>query len=161
MYSVDTNIFIDWWERRYPPDIFSSLKACFEALVAEKKIFAPKLVLTEIERVASPELKKWAKTHSSIFVPPDESIQMEAGKIIDTYSIIDPDAQYEEADSFVIALAKSRGFLVVTHETSVKLKSRSKRPPYSERVYIPDVCSDLNIPCIELIELMRQEGWTF
>lgn len=161
VYSVDTNIFIDWWDRLYPPDIFISLKERFEALIHEVKLFAPKLVLTEIERVGSRELKSWAKAHSTIFLPNDESIQSEASKIINGFPIIDPDAQYQEADSFVIALAKSRGFTVVTHETSFKLKTRSKRPPYSERVYIPDVCSKLDIPCIELIELMRREGWTF
>lgn len=159
MYSVDTNVFMDWWERRYPPDIFISLRERFEHLVNEGKIFAPKIVLTEIERVASRELKNWAKARSGIFLPHDESIQLEVGKIIDRFLINDPDSLYEEADPFVIALAKSQGFTVVTHETSVKLKTPSKR--YPERVYIPDVCSRLNIPCIELIEVMRREGWTF
>jgi len=27
--------------------------------------------------------------------------------------------------------------------------------------YIPDVCRDLDIPCINLLGLMRREHWTF
>jgi len=26
MYVIDTNVFLDWWERRYPPDVFPSVQ---------------------------------------------------------------------------------------------------------------------------------------
>ena len=64
--------------------------------------------------------------------------------------------EFEEADAYVIALAQARGGLVVTAETSASQKSKPKRPHY-----IPDVCRDLGIPCINMLGLMRREGWTF
>jgi len=30
MYSFDTNVFMDWWDRRYPPDIFPSVQKAME-----------------------------------------------------------------------------------------------------------------------------------
>jgi hypothetical protein len=34
MYSVDTNIYLDWWVRRYPEDIFPNVRAQIEGLVS-------------------------------------------------------------------------------------------------------------------------------
>ena len=67
----------------------------------------------------------------------------------------DPKAEYEEADAYVIALAKQRGGMVVTQETSAAEKRNPKRTHY-----IPDVCRELGIPRISLLGLMRWEGWT-
>jgi hypothetical protein len=70
--------------------------------------------------------------------------------------MIDPYAIHDEEDRYLIALAKLRGWTVVTHETPAKTK---KRPPRSH--YIPDVCRAEKVPCIELVELMRREKWSF
>jgi hypothetical protein len=67
----------------------------------------------------------------------------------------DPKAEHEEADAYVIALAKQHGGIVVTQETSAAEKRNPKRTHY-----IPDVCRELGIPCISLLGLMRREGWT-
>ncbi|MBN9690072.1 MAG: DUF4411 family protein [Verrucomicrobia bacterium] len=68
----------------------------------------------------------------------------------------DPKAEYEEADAYVIALAKLRGGIVVTQETPAAEKRNPKRTHF-----IPDVCRELGIACISLIGLMRREGWKF
>lgn len=157
MYSFDTNIFLDWWERRYPPDIFPSLQKCMERLSSEDKLYTPEGVWNEIQHVGSTDLKAWAKQNRKIFLPHDQNIQTEANQIQNQFpGLIDPNAIHDEADRYVIALAKNRGFTVVTHETSARTK---KRPPRS--YYIPDVCSELNILCIEFVELMRREKWSF
>ena len=157
MYSFDTNIFLDWWERRYPPDIFPALRTCMERLSYNNKLYAPEGVWNEIQHVGSTDLKAWAKQYRKIFLPHDQNIQTEANQIQTQFpGLIDPNAIHDEADRYVIALAKNRGFTVVTHETSAKTK---KRPPRSH--YIPDVCAVLNVRCIELVELMRDEKWAF
>jgi hypothetical protein len=66
----------------------------------------------------------------------------------------DPKSQFTEADAYVIAIAKLRGGIVVTQETSSSHKVRPKRTHY-----IPDVCSGLGIPCINILGMMRREGW--
>lgn len=68
----------------------------------------------------------------------------------------DPKAEYEEADAYVIALARQRGGIVVTQETAAAEKNRPRRTHF-----IPDVCRELGIPCISLLGLMRKEGWGF
>ena len=68
----------------------------------------------------------------------------------------DPTAEYEEADSYVIALVKLRGGTVLTQETSAAEKNRPHRTHF-----IPDGCRESGIPCIRLLDLMRKEGWTF
>lgn len=157
MYSVDTNIFIDWWERRYPPDVFPSIQKAIESLATSARFVAPERVREEIEASGSKGLKTWAKNNKAIFVPHDTQIQTEANQIQYAYpDLIDTGTPFDEADRWVIALARVKGFTVVTHETSVKVKKRPDR-----KLYIPDVCRSMNIPCIELIELMRREKWSF
>lgn len=60
------------------------------------------------------------------------------------------------ADAYVIALAKARGWMVVSQETSAQEKHRPR-----QSYYIPDVCRDLGIPCVNLLGMMRREKWVF
>lgn len=70
--------------------------------------------------------------------------------------LIDPNARHDEADRYVIALAKLQGWAVVTHETPARSKKHALRTHF-----IPDVCRALAVPCIDLLELMRRESWSF
>jgi hypothetical protein len=161
MYSVDTNIFIDWWERRYPPDVFPSVQKAMEQLAQSSKMVAPERVLEEIDKYTSVSLKGWAKKNKSLFLPHDEDLQTEAQKILYAYpELIDTTTPYDEADRWVIALAKIKGYTVVTHETSFKAKSLSMKKP-DRKMYIPDVCKALGVRCVEFLVLMRAEGWKF
>ena len=56
------------------------------------------------------------------------------------------------ADPFVIALAKVHRCTVVTGERPTGTPNRPN---------IPDVCSDLGIRCIGMLELYREQGWRF
>lgn len=67
---------------------------------------------------------------------------------------MDPKGIHESADAYVIALAKLNGGIVVTQETSVHTKPNTRRSHF-----IPDVCQDLGVPCINLLDLMRRKGW--
>ncbi|MCL4547027.1 MAG: DUF4411 family protein [Bacteroidetes bacterium] len=157
MYSVDTNIFLDWWDRRYPPDLFPSVKKAIEELINQGKFFAPERVLEEIHRVGSNPLKNWAKSHKQIFLPHDVHLQEEANEIQFKYpDLIDNNSPYDEADRWLIALAKLKEWIVITHETSVKNKRRPDR-----NLYIPDVCNSMKIPCKEFLELLRIEKLSF
>jgi len=157
VYSVDTNVFIDWWERRYPPDVFPSVQKAMDLLSRGGQLHAPERVQEEIDASGSKGLKVWAKQNKSIFLPHDPQLQAEAQRIQFAYpDLIDNNSPYDEADRWVIALASIKKYSVVTHETSVRVKRKPER-----KLFIPDVCVALNIPCIELLELMRQQKWTF
>jgi hypothetical protein len=81
MYSIDTNIFLDWSIRRYPEDVFPAVKVEVEKLIAAGRWKAVERVKDEIEHVGSPALKAWAKVRRDQFVRHDAAIMKEAAAI--------------------------------------------------------------------------------
>ena len=157
MYSVDTSALMDWQARFYPTDVFPGLKKQIEKLIKDRRFQAVALVKDEINSVGTPGMKSWAASQSGLFVPVDTEIQAVAKDIQSQYpDLVDVKNLHEQADPYVIALAKQQNWTVVSQETSVD----EKRNPRKQH-YIPDVCRDLGIPCINLLGLMRKEGWTF
>jgi hypothetical protein len=157
MYSVDTNVYLDWWVRRYPEDVFPSVRTHIEALIAHGHWKAVQRVAVEIQHNGSPALKAWAKANPGQFQKHDAALIAEANGISAKFpGLLDPYARHDEADRYVIALAKLNGWAVVTHETPAHSKKHALRTHY-----IPDVCSALNIPCIDLLSVMRHEKWVF
>jgi hypothetical protein len=143
VYSVDTNAFMDWQARYYPTDVFKSLVAHMAGLVQAGRLQAAALVREEIDAVGTPELV------------PTKDLLADALTIQDQFpGLRDPKAEYEEADAYVIALARLRDGIVVTQETPAAEKNRPRRTHF-----IPDVCRELGVPCISLLGLMRREKW--
>jgi hypothetical protein len=157
MYSIDTNIFLDWWVRRYPEDIFPTYRVQVEGLITAGKWQAVERVHDEISHVGTPPLKAWAKAQRGQFIKHDRALILEANNISASYpGLIDPYARHDEADRYVIAFAKLKGWTVVTHETPARSKKSALRTHF-----IPDVCRAVGVPCIDLLELMRREKWSF
>ena len=155
IYSVDSSSLMDWQARYYPSDVFTTLVARVNALISGNRFIAPALVKEEIGVVGTTGLNDWADARSVIFVPTVQLLT-DAQAIQNQFTgLRDPKAEHEEADAYLIALAKRHGGIVVTQETSAAEKRNPKRTHY-----IPDVCRELGIPCISLLGLMRREGWT-
>ena len=147
MYSIDTNIYLDWWVRRYPDDIFPTYCGQVEALIAAGKWNAVERVADEINHVGTAALKTWAKANRVQFIKHDGPLIAESKAITTAYSVLlDPYASHDEADRYVIALAKLKEWTVVTHETPARSKKHALRTHF-----IPDVCRGMNIPYIDLL----------
>src|ERR1700677_2503126 len=143
IYSIDTSSLMDWQGRYYPVDVFTGIVEKVESLIVNGRMIAPALVKEEVEAVGTTELIKWVKSQSEMFVP-TQTILSEALQIQSQFAgLLDPKATHEEADAYVIALAKMRGGIVITSETSASEKNKPKRTHY-----IPDVCRELGIPSI-------------
>lgn len=156
VYSIDTNSLMDWQARFYPTDVFVSLVGRMDGLIASGQLVAAELVYEETGAVGPAGLIEWARNHKGIFVPTADLLT-DALAIQNQFpGLRDPKAEYEEADAYVIALARQRDAIVVTQETSAAEKTRPRRSHF-----IPDVCRELGIPCISLLGMMRKEGWTF
>ena len=156
IYSVDTSSLMDWQARFYPFDVFPGLVDQIEALASKGSVISPAMVHEELKAVGTSELIAWAKAHSKIFIPTPELLK-ETQVIQGQFTgLRDPKSEFEEADAYVIALAKLRGGFVVTQETPASEKRKPARTHY-----IPDVCRELGIPCINLLGLMRREKWKF
>lgn len=147
---------MDWQGRYFPVDVFTGLIGRVEALITAERFIAPALVKEEIGSVGTAGLIEWAENHAGIFIPTSELL-VEAQTIQNQFAgLRDPRAEFEEADAYVIALAKLRNGIVVTQETPAAEKRNPKRTHF-----IPDVCRELGITSISLIGLMRREGWRF
>jgi hypothetical protein len=147
---------MEWQARFYPTDVFSGLIVSIDALIASGRFFAPALVKEEIGAVGTVSLHEWAENHAGIFIPTTE-ILGETLAIQDRFvGLRDPRSAYEEADAYVVALAKMRNGIVVTQETPAAEKRNPKRTHF-----IPDVCRELGVPCVSFLGLMRREGWKF
>ena len=156
LYSVDSSAFMDWQTRFYPIDVFESIVARVDTLIAANRFMAPVLVKEEIGVVGTGDLIAWANAHAEIFVPTGQLL-LEAQTIQNRFpGLRDPKAEFEEADAYVIALAKLRGGIVITQETPAAEKRNPKRSHF-----IPDVCREMGVPCFNLLGLMRRENWTF
>lgn len=155
MYSLDTSFFMDWQARYYPVDVFRSLQDSIERLIATGECVAVSLVREEIDAVGTPDLRSWAKKNSGLFVPLSPDIQGAGARIEARYpDLLDSKSMYQSADAYVIALAQLRGGVVVSQETSAAEKRKATKDHY-----IPDVCRELGVACINLLGLMRREGW--
>ena len=156
IYSVDSSSLMDWQARFYPTDVFTGLVQRVEALIADGRFRAPALVREEIEAVGTAGLIQWVQDQTDVFIPTAE-VLADAQTIQNQFpGLRDPKAEYEEADAYVIALARLRSGIVVTQETSAAEKRNPKRTHF-----IPDVCRELGVPCISLLGLIRREGWSF
>lgn len=156
IYSVDSSSLMEWQGRYYPTDVFAGLVASVDALIAAERILAPALVKDEIGAVGTAGLIEWTEKHAGIFVPTVE-VLAEAQAIQNQFAgLRDPKAEYEEADAYVIALARMRNGIVVTQETPAAEKRNPRRTHF-----IPDVCRELGVTCISFLGLMRREGWRF
>jgi hypothetical protein len=94
---------------------------------------------------------QWVKGREAIVVPIDEQIQEYLVEIMKKYPrLVDTKRNRSGCDPWVIALAKARNLSVVTAE---KVSGSLIKPK------IPDACKDMGLPCIEVIEFFRQQGW--
>lgn len=146
---------MDWQARYYPTDVFTSLIDLIDQLVSENRIASPSLVGEEINAVGTNELIKWADERDEIWIPNADVLESALAIQNRFPGLLDPRAEYEEADAYVIALAQQRDGIVVSSETPAAEKRKPKR-----ELYVPDVCRELGIPCINLIGMMRRERWT-
>ncbi|MGI8602965.1 MAG: DUF4411 family protein [Verrucomicrobiales bacterium] len=112
--SIDTNVLMDWQARYFPTDIFPSMRDYVDGMIVEERWIAPEIVVEELNAVGTAELVAWAKARPLMFVPL-EDVLAEALAIQARFpGLKDPKAEFEEADAYVIALAKLRDGTVVS-----------------------------------------------
>ena len=153
LYSIDTCSLIEAW-RQFPPEFVRSLwEERLPALIGSGHLRATREVRIELERHSS-ELVEWAldEEQAALFVEVDEEIQKVVTEILGSHPrLIDPETLRSGADPFVIGLARCGDATVVTEE---KMSRDSANNPK-----IPDVCAHYDIRCIDIRDLIREEGW--
>lgn len=103
------------------------------------------------------DLANWAREReeAGMFPYPNAAVQREFERVC-TYTMGRyPDNQtrrrfLDRADPWVIAHAIVNGGTVVTHE--------KRNPDVSRKVKIPNVCERFNVNCIDVYQLLRDQG---
>ena len=150
-YCFDTSVFINAWQRDYPPDVFGSLWVKFESMIGNGEIVAPEEVRIELQRKDDLVLE-WAKKRPYMFVPIDISVQNAVLAILKRFPrLVETRKGRSGADPFVIGLAMIGNLTVVTYEKT----SRNLEKPK-----IPDVCKEYDVECISLLSMLRRECWS-
>ena len=151
-YSVDTSALMDGWIRYYPKDVFPRIWDAIDELINQEILIASSEVLRELEKQED-ELTAWALDRKHMFIPIDDDIQVAISEILRDYPrLVDTRRDRSSGDPWVIALARVRNCSVLTGERST---SKLEKPN------IPDVCVDLGIRCVNMLQLFRDQGWVF
>lgn len=149
-FSLDTSGILDAWVRNYPPDVFPTIWSNMDASARNSEIFVIEEVVRELER-KDDDIHKWVRERDAMIVVIDADIQTHLAAIMSKYGrLVDTKKNRSGCDPWVIALAQARGMTVVTGE---KATGNLQKPK------IPDVCNDLGVPCIEILDFFRQQGW--
>ncbi len=150
VYSLDASSLIEA-HHIYPRTNFPSLWDELETLARNDRLKMPELVFDEVK---DEEIKEWyeeKQLKSKIRVAIDLLDQNKAKALIQ--KLVNPDTGESGGDPWVIALAQDLpNGIVVTQEKASRNEDKPK---------IPNVCGDLGIECINLLELIKKEGWEF
>ena len=163
-YSIDScslmAIFSDasWVSK----NINSGLWERIRKMIAEGIIISHAEVLAEIKKDGEKgqELHDWAHANERIFKKHDEDAE---GRIIRSMSakyrtFVNNGGKPSEtyADPWLIAQAKCRRLKIISEE-------RRSGNPDPGKHKLPNVCDDplFNIKCLTLLELTREQKWTF
>ena len=138
----------------YPIETFPSVWTNVSDIAKEKEIISPRAVLKEIE-IRDDQVHNWVKQYIT-FQTLDTAQEVIVSDIMSKYpSLVDINKSTEDADPFVIALAKSKGYIVVTQENRVNLsgpKSKYK---------IPNVCEAYKVEWLRILDLFKEKKWQF
>ena len=152
LYSLDTSALINGRRDLYPPDLFPTLWEKIEGTIAAGAIRSIDVVRDELAR-KDDATKDWAATQADLFLQLEEDIQAATTAVLREHpKMMGKGGGRNAADPFVVGLAIARNGIVVTQET---------RSNNIEKPRIPDVCQELGVRCIPLVEVIRDQGWTF
>lgn len=154
IYIVDTSSWIDL-SHNYPHYNFVGLWSNLENLITNDRIKTPRQVKNEIMAGKDEDLTNWCRRNKSMFVD-DVQVTVVAHNITQEHpELVNPDKSNEEADPFLIALARflngkdDSNAIIVTQEST------------RSRIKIPHIASVYGVDSISLVGLITQEGWRF
>ena len=152
-YCIDTSSLVHAYQRSYPPDVLPRLwDEKLDSLIDTGRLISPVDVLEELKKKHD-WLHGWAKSRPNMFVEIDQ-YEPQLGEIMASYPrLVDTKRGKSGADPMVIALALSQipGCTVITEEAFGSDKSPR----------IPNVCQALRLPCINVLQLLRDQKWSF
>jgi len=151
-YCIDASSLMEL--DSYPPDIFPKLWEDLDALVKQGLLTSPLEIYNEIGRRYTGPVQIWTKKHKTMFLDIDGDQYKEAMALGRKFQgLVDYNKPKDDADPFLIALAKCRGYWTVV--TQEKHNDNKFKP------HIPDICEKIGIKCIDLFGFFRELNWKY
>lgn len=134
-------------QRRHPLDVFGSLWTKMANTIDSGIVISCGEVLDEIS-IGNDDLVNWVKIRSAAFVTSGVDVQLIVRDILRKYpGLVTGTRKSNNADPFVIALAKQKDCTLVSDET----KAGDGQP-----VKIPNVCEEYGIRLIKFVDFLRE-----
>lgn len=158
VYSMDAGALITAHRHRYPMDVFPAFWNKTAQLIRCGKMFLCDLTFEEIVKGkgGGDALYLWAQkmrnAHPTFVKVTGAGETKALADISRRFPGLSKNKQGKPADSLIIAHAQITNTTVVTEE-------KSSGGPGAKK--IPDVCTILKVECINLVEMMRREKWSF
>ncbi len=161
-WLLDSDVFIQAKNMHYGFDFCPAFWEWLERENKEGRLYSIERVSQELLKGDEDNLYVWAEEKGrDFFLPqrliPDSSLKrvsswVDREKAVQRYEQTAVNEFLSVADFHLIAHALAENHTVVTHEKS----NNSKR-----KIQIPDVCSGLEIHCIDPFEMLRSAGARF
>jgi hypothetical protein len=162
-YILDSNVFMEASRRYYSFDIAKPFWVGLLRFAEDKLICSIDKVLEEIKK-GNDELKAWSTTTFSehfYSTKNDSSIIQEYSQIVawaqseEQYNQIAKDRFMEDdnADTWVIAIARAKDYTIVTHEVFDQNIKKS--------IPIPNVCESFDIEYCDTFDMLRRMKFSF
>ncbi len=153
LYLPDTSALVAAWLERYPKDIFPTIWEFIDGLNGRLRVCEE--VRNEVNRHI-PDFMDWLNDSSvdsslsltSLDSQVSEAVERNMRQIANGWPHWRAVHSRDHADPWIIAYAKALGGVVVSEE-----QEGSNRPK------IPDVCRQLSVQHMNLLDLFRAEGF--
>ena len=150
-YSIDTSAFLDAWVRYYPPDVFPGIWQQMDRAARSAGIVkSSDEVLRELSR-KDDGAHDWIKAHAEMVIALDNEIERHVREIMSRYPrLVDSKKGRSGGDPFVHC-SRSRE---KPHGDNRRKRNRQYTIPR-----IPDVCDDLGIRWLRMLDFFREQRW--
>jgi len=151
VYCIDSSALVGPFRYRYRHTVFQGLWRKVHDLVLEGRLIAPDEVFKELLKQED-ELTVWARQHESMFIKPTQFHSTLVSEIgVKFPALYTQPTSSNEAEPWVVALARDRNCPVVTHEGD----GSEKNPK------IPYICQHYKIKKMGFLDVVFAEGWVF
>jgi hypothetical protein len=158
-YCIDASSLLKMKED-FPRKVFPGLWDRVEQLIRDGRLFAPEEVFKEVEM--DDEISEWLLQQRAMFKKIDGELWEVAKQIAARFPAIAKPGKFgPAADPFVIGLARSHNDRRTEQlfDRECECAVVTEEGGGAER--IPAVCVALDVKCISLVDLFKEEGWVF
>ena len=159
MWVIDTDSILKLYHD-YNPRFFAGLWQEIDGLMARGYLWSTRVNYEEIkQRAGEEEIEAWKRAHEAMFLEVDDIVQGFVVEILTIFpDLIDSNSDQEQADPYLIGLARKMKAVVITEETPLE-QSAMANPKRKKKMKIPNVCDHYGIASMNLARFVNSEEW--